>query len=215
MSLNEPENVGESNCAGREEIKSESKEIASPKKTARPTKETWLKARIDYETGNYQGMRELAEKYGLSYKGLRDKAYHDDWKEFKSTTAGIIRQKIEEKAASKVESFFEQLEKKSLYYEKLVQASQSQASTNSEGIPQLEPIELEKYAKVEGMAIEWRKAALGITDKVDVTTGGKSLGQDLVSSVQKLYASLEGKEGYSKVLDVSSLREEAKSISNE
>lgn len=153
-----------------EEVQVEGKETLSEVvSTPKRTKEAYLKARVDYETGNFEDLKQLSIKYGLDYEYLRKKVKRDAWKEFKVTVSSKVSQKVAEKIENKVDSFLNVLEKKGIYYEKLVEASQAQASRNNEGIPELEPPDLVKYATVEGMAIEWRKLALGITDKVQVS----------------------------------------------
>lgn len=147
-----------------DEKPSSSEVISIPIKKPRPTKETWLKARVDYETGDFQDLNQLSIKYGLNYDNLRQKVHREEWREFDVTVSAKVSQKVVEKVENKVDLFFSHLEKKGIYYEKLVEASQAQASRNNEGIPELEPPDLEKYARVEGIAIEWRKTALGIKD---------------------------------------------------
>lgn len=188
-----------------DEVKSEGKdslsEVVSIPKKVRPSKETYLKARVDYETGNYGDVKELALKYGLNYASLREKASREKWKQFDLTVSLKVSQKVAEKIENKVESFLNHLEKKGIYYEKLVEASQSQLSRNSEGIPEIDPSDLETYSRVEGRAIDWRKAALGITDKVQVS-GTVSL--DITGILEKIRSSQ--KPGL--VLDVEAVERE-------
>lgn len=173
-------------------------------KTPKPTKETYLRARFDYETGDFQDLKQLSSKYNLNYQYLRLKVIKEKWKKYE-TVVNKVSQKIAEKAVSRVDSFFERLEKKGIYYEKLVEASQAQASCNKEGIPQLEPVDLEKYARVESIAIDWQKTALGISDKSPVNV---AVNVDVASILDKIKEAQ--KPGM--VLDVEAVRSELKDI---
>lgn len=179
-----------------EEKQSLPEAVSIPKKV-RPSKNTYLQARIDYETGNYGDMKELASKHGLNYASLREKASRECWKPFKLTVSNKISQKVVERVENRVELLLNHLEKKGIYYEKLVEASQAQASRNSEGIPELEPVDLEKYARVEGIAIEWRKNALGINDKQPISV-------DVNLNITAVMEKLRERESEYQSLDVES-----------
>ncbi len=193
-----------------DEVRSEEKQpLPERVKSPKPTKETWLKARVDYETGNYEGMRELAAKYGIDYKKLRDKAFHDEWIEFKATTSGIIRQKIEEKAVSKVEKLFSALEVKAERYEKMIVASQMQAAQTQDAIPVLDPEQIDVYSRVESRILDWQKLAVGINDKVhlnaDVTV-------NVLGVLQQVRAMQDKPEVKDRVIDIEYLKECSKNL---
>lgn len=176
--------------------------------TSKPTKETYLKARFDYETGNFQDLKQLSAKYALNYQYLRLKVAKERWKKYE-VIVNKVSQKIAEKTVSRVDSFFNHLEKKGIYYEKLVEASQAQASRNSEGIPELEPVDLEKYARVEGTAIEWRKSALGIDSKVQLNA---DVTINVLGILNQVRTMQDKPEVAARVIDVEYLKECSKNL---
>jgi len=146
----------------------------------------WDKVREDYELGNFKTLKELSERHSVGYSALRQRIYDEKWREKFRLRTDRVLQVIEEKKLSRVDSYLEKTFKRAEKYEKMIEASQSQASLTNEGIPQLDVDELLSYTKAELNIHALAKSALRISDKIDVTSGGQNIGESFVSAIQKL-----------------------------
>lgn len=61
----------------------------------------WIKIRNEYINGNIS-YRKLAEKHGISFQTLRDRAVKEKWFELRKKQRNIIQKKTEQKTAEKL-----------------------------------------------------------------------------------------------------------------
>lgn len=164
-----------------------------PKNSPKTSKETWLKIKVEFESGTYKSQRELALKYGVPYESFRNKICREKWNARQITLQNKVSQRIEEKtlkAVDKVQSYLSSAYERGLRYEKLIDASQSQAATNNEGVAILDVEELEAYSRTEIRIHELIKSSLRVAPpSLEVRSGGLSIGESIVTALEKLRAS--------------------------
>ena len=149
-------------------------------------KGTWDKVKEDYELGKYKTLKELSERHGVSYQHLRNRIVDNGWKEALMERSNKIQREIEETKVDLASEYLKNTFKRSLKYEKMIDRSQEMLSTSNDGTPLLDVDAIVAYSKAELNIHALAKSALRISDKVDVTTGGQSIGDSFVTAIQKL-----------------------------
>lgn len=149
-------------------------------------KSVWDKVKEDYELGKYKTLRELAERHGVSYQHLRNRSIDNGWKAQVMARTNKIQQVIEEKKVDLVSDYLSRTYKRSLKYEKMIDRSQEMLSTSNDGTPLLDVDAIVAYSKAELNIHALAKSALRISDKVDVISGGQSIGDSFVTAIAKL-----------------------------
>lgn len=155
---------------------------------AQVERNVWDKVRDDYELGNYKTIKELSERFNVDYDCLRQRMVRESWKESLVTRNAVLSQKVDEMKEDLASSYLKSSFKRALKYEKLIDLSQEQLASMSgkDGLPVLDPEALVQYSKVEATVHAMAKSALRISDKVDLTSNGASIGESFVMAVQKL-----------------------------
>lgn len=147
---------------------------------------TWEEARKEYEIGNYKTLKELAERCKVDYQCLRQRIYTERWKDALLTRNDKVLQSMQEVKEDLASQYLSRTFKRAEKYEKMIEASQAMQSTTNEGVPLLDVDAIVAYSKAELNIHALAKSALRISDKVDVTSGGQSIGDSFVTAIQKL-----------------------------
>lgn len=145
--------------------------------------------RYDYETGNFKSVYELAERYGINKNTLHQRVIREKWEELRLKKVKEIESKLEKKALSVGEEYLLNTFKRAKRYEKIIDSSmENLGSKDAEGNPLLDPDAINTFTLAETRIHELAKSALRIPDirNLDVTSKGQSLGESLVSAIQKL-----------------------------
>lgn len=74
-----------------------SKSKATGKKAGKPVRD-WIRIRNEYASTDIS-TRELADKYGIPYNTVRDRAIRENWTEFRTEQQSNIREKTAQKTA--------------------------------------------------------------------------------------------------------------------
>lgn len=163
------------------------RENSLPKEKARNSprllKSDWDKIRLRYETGNYRTLTELSEEFGTCFQALESRMRREQWKEKKADLQRKVTERLEEKAIGKVEGYLSRLSLRAEKYEALLDQSAAQV-----GGP-IEPSDLDAYTRSELRVVEMHKVALRIAPpSIDIKSGGLSIGESIVTAIEKLRA---------------------------
>lgn len=142
------------------------------------TKETWNLIKLDFDSGNYKSICELARKHGVNESTLHNRISTQKWSVKKKESLERISKKLEEKVVSRADSYLSSLQLRVEKYEKIIDASiENLGSKTKEGIPLLDPEAIDQFTRSEGRlqsmgAFAHRIAAVS---QVDITSKGESL----------------------------------------
>ena len=151
------------------------------------TKETWLKVRTEFEAGTYTSLVELAHKYGIHWKTMESRMRLEGWRERKQVLLSKVNAKVQEKVVGRVEQYLSRLTLRAEKYEKMLDASIAQQSQTNEGIPQCDADQLDVLTRAELRVVEMNKVGLRLAPpSVDITSKGLSVGESIVTAIQKL-----------------------------
>ena len=150
---------------------------------------TWMEARLRYESGLWLTIREIADEFNIKYQTFYTRLKLEKW--------DVKRQEILEKAQSKVEkNTLKEVDRQENYrlrlslraekYERMLDASVSQQSTNNEGVPQCDPEQLDTLTRAELRVVEMNKVGLMIAPPSIDVTGNVSVAVSIVQAIQKL-----------------------------
>lgn len=145
--------------------------------------------KYDYITSNFKSVYELARTYGINEDTLHGRVIRENWEDLRQKKLEEIKSKMEKKASSLGEEYLLNTFKRAKRYEKLIDSSmENLGSKDSEGNPLLDPDAINTYTLAETRIHELAKSALRIPDirNLDVTSKGQSIGESLVSALQKL-----------------------------
>lgn len=163
---------------------------------SRTTKEVWDKIQLDYFAGNFRTLKELASKYDLPERSVRNKICHNSWNRLKEERQRALLSKVNEIKESEAEKYLKSTLKRVFRYEKIIDASlDNLGSKTSDGTPLLDPEAINDYTIAEQRIHALGKSALMIPDasrNVDITSKGQSLGESLVSAIAKVRESESG-----------------------
>ncbi len=156
---------------------------------AKYTKEHWERVRVDFDTGNYKTISELACRHGMTRKDLDNRMYNERWNDkreikYKEVLGNVS--KIKEDLAS---AYLKRAAKRFERYEKLIDVSQEQlGSRDAKGNPVLDPDSIGTYTMAEARVHEMMKSALRIPDvkNLDITSKGQSIGESIAGAIEKL-----------------------------
>lgn len=150
-------------------------------------KSVWDQVRDDYDQGNYKTLVELAERHGVKPKDVFNRVQRS-WKQELEERKAIVSRNVDALKEDLAKDYLSSTFKRAKRYEKLIDLSQEQlaAASGVEGLPILDPDALLAYSKVEATVHGIAKSALRISDKVDLTTGGQTIGDSFVTAIQKL-----------------------------
>lgn len=166
-------------------------EVKSARNSPKFSKELWRRVRIDFHAGNYTSLRELAARHHMSHSRLRAKISQEKWNDSKSALEYKVEQAMEKKVVQEVDqatSYLASTFKRALKLEKIVDASLSQASLTNEGIPLVDLDSIDTLTRSEARIHDMAKSALRIAplSQLDITSGGKNLGDSFASAIIKL-----------------------------
>lgn len=156
---------------------------------AKTSQEVLEKVRYDYEVGNYKTITELANRYGINNKSLFARIDREDWEASKLERLRKTEKALVKKAVSLGEEYLLNSYERAKKYEKLIDVSQKNlGSRDDEDNPILDPDAINTYTLAESRIHEIAKSSLRIPDirNLDVTSKGQSIGESLVSALQKL-----------------------------
>lgn len=159
------------------------------------SKEQWSKLEIDYRTGNFKSIAELAQRYGIKENTLVVNIIRRGWKEEVEKASHELSLKVTKTVINEGELYLKRSIKRVERYEKIIDVShENLGSKNSEGIPVLDPEAINDYTLAETRLHSWGKSCYMIPDasrSLDITSKGQSLGESLVSALAKVRASGE------------------------
>lgn len=167
--------------------------ISSPKNSPKTSKETWVKIEGCYMAGSFLSIRELGDRFGVHEKTLQSRILREDWKSKREALLSKVELKIEQKTLKAVDKAQEYLSNSFLRakkYEALIEASIAQNATNERGVAIVAPSDLDAYSRSELRIHELALSALRIprTVALDVTSKGLSVGESIVTAIEKLRA---------------------------
>lgn len=161
-----------------------------PKRQTGPKtdKSTLALIQFDYVNGSFKSIKELATRYGVHENTLFQRINRENWEELRLKKLKELEQRIGEKAQSIGETYLKNVFARAKKYEQIIDASQSQLAANDCGVPLMDCEAINDYTLAEQRIHEMAKSALRIpsTVSMDVTSKGQSLGESLVSAIQKL-----------------------------
>lgn len=170
----------------------ESQEQREESETSPKTPQSVLdKCRFDYEMGNWKSLRELAERYSINPKTLQGRIVREKWEESRKAKLSALESKLDETKEVLVRNYLEGTFKRARRYEKLIDSAQKKLNlgVDDEGLPVIPPDTLNTYTLMEARIHELCRKTLGIADptqSVDVTSKGQSIGESLLSAIQKV-----------------------------
>lgn len=173
-------------------------EVKRARNSPKHSQATWAKVKMEFEDGSYTSLAELSRKYGINPITLRTRMVREQWNERQRALQSKVEQKIEEVKVDIGKEYLLNSFSRSKKYEKIIDASLAQLGANAEGIPLVEPSDLDAFTRSELRIHELAKSALRIPTvaSVDLTTKGLSFGESIVTAIRKL------RENPSQIVDI-------------
>lgn len=154
------------------------------------SKDQWLKVQLDYKSGNYKSISELAERYSIKVDTLIKAVKRSGWKDERDKTLLELSENVHKKTINEGEKYLKESFQRVKRYEKILDLSQDQlGSKSSDGTPLLDPEAIQDYVLTETRLHTWGKSCLMIPDasrSIDLTSKGQSLGESFASALNKL-----------------------------
>lgn len=140
--------------------------------------------KLEYEAGTYITLIDLAKKYGINPITLRTRMNREGWLEKQRTLQNKVERVVEKEKVSQVQEYLQSSFLRSKKYELLIDKSIDQI-----GGP-IEPGDLDAFTRSELRIHELAKSALRIPSvaSVDLKSGGLSIGESIVTAIEKLRA---------------------------
>lgn len=153
------------------------------------SKETLYEIECRYKSGDYKSVADLSRIYSIPYQALYAIIKRNEWDKQMEELREKAQRNIEKKVLSEGEKYLKESFARVKRYEKMLDLSQDQlGAKSSDGTPLLDPEAIQDYVLTETRLHTWGKSCLMIPDasrSVDITSKGQSLGESLVSAIQK------------------------------
>lgn len=167
--------VGSGVSGAEEEAKP--KRISTSPKT---TRETWDKVRREYELGTFKSIRELGERYGIHHESLKTRAMRERWKEKRELLLTELNETIQKEMVSETEEWLKRVKARGRKDWEIVDKS-------VDGLGgEVDPDSMSGYMRSRKIIDDMVRRSLGLRDEMDVTSGGKPIGESLVSALKSL-----------------------------
>lgn len=161
-----------------------SKEMSEGVKNSDKTPQSVLdKCRYDYQIGNFKTIEELASRYGMNSVTLHGRMRREGWKEERERKLMEVEAKLCENALSEADSWLKTIRETT---KKDLKILSSRLNLNEEQIKNLDYEELTALIRTKKVVDDMARRSLGLSDSIDVTSKGQSLGESLVSAIQRL-----------------------------
>lgn len=147
----------------------------------------WLEIKTCYQNGEGT-LHELAERFQVGKKAVEMRCYREGWKREMKEICRSVKENVVALATNEATRWVSETIKRSYRYRKDIDSARNQCGTDSSGNPLLEPSDLKDFSAVENTVDQMARRSLGLTDKVDLTTGGKDLGSSFISALEKIRA---------------------------
>lgn len=162
-----------------DEAKSEKPKPKPKQKRSRPTttKAQWEAVRMDYEGGNFSDLVELADKHGVDYECLKVRVYRNGWKKNREDRCNLVSQAVSLTVAQRASKWTDRVANRCEKDWELCDRSLDSIGDHAD------PDAVLGYSRARKLLDDMVRRSLGLRDQVDVTTGGKSIGESLVSAI--------------------------------
>lgn len=140
------------------------------------SKETWLRIQVDYESGNYKTIAELASRYQVGHSGLEKRIERGKWLLKQRALCQRVSEKVAVVQETEVQRYLTKALKRSERLEQLIDSSIEQQPTNAKGLPLVDTDQIDQITRSELRIHELAKSALRIADSKHVeVTGGLAI----------------------------------------
>jgi len=152
-------------------------------------------------------LREICLKYQVSETAIQKRAVRESWI--------IDKNKVNEVVVSNVQSLYERkeelLEKHASFVRERMQKYYAKIDETKERIAgPIVPSDLNCIIGAEAKVDMVIRRSLGAEEKLDITTKGRSISEDIIETLRKVRAMPKEKEG--RLIDVSFLKEASKNL---
>lgn len=155
------------------------------------------KIKLDYIKGK-GSVREIAESYGVangSTKTVLMRAFKEKWKKQREQYLASVSEKGLKEAETEVDEWLRTVKSDSKQEWKYITESIRSLVESGQGV---DSDTMVQYMRARKLIDDMHRRSLGLRDTVDVTSGGQSLSESIVSAIDKL------RQDPSKIVDVTS-----------
>jgi hypothetical protein len=159
-----------------------------PPGNPKTSQEVLIKVRYDYESGNYKSISELAEKYGINQRSLYSRMSREGWAQVKKEALVKAHHNIKKAVLSEAQKWVDMVKARAKKDFSIIDKSIDDVVSSSNGI---EASEIRNYTQARKLLDDMARRAYGLSDPVqgvDVISKGQSVGESIISAIEKLRA---------------------------
>lgn len=160
-----------------DEAKSEKPKPKQKRSRPTTTKAQWEAVREDYERGEYSDLISLAERHGVDYECLRVRICRQGWSRLVQERRNIVAQGVTLTLSQRANKWVDRVATRCEKDWELCDRSLDSIGDHAD------PDAVLGYSRARKLLDDMVRRSLGLRDQVDVTTGGKSIGESLVSAI--------------------------------
>lgn len=144
--------------------------------------EVLLKVKCEYQAGSYKSVSELASRYGIPIKNLHSRIKREGWDIEKEELQRKVANSLEKKVIREANSWENRVEERTLKDWQIIDRSIDNIGE------EIDPETLLPFIRGRKILDDMNRRSRGLSDpthSIDLTSKGQSLGESLVSAIQK------------------------------